>query len=80
MRLTDIVLFSLSVVFFIIGVHQTFVLGLLQSYWLFMLSVSMLLLYKLKRRKQEPESGKVHPQKSLTHVKKSRATKVKPRK
>jgi hypothetical protein len=67
-------------VFFIIGVHQTFVLGLLQSYWLFMLSVSMLLLYKLKRRKPETEPGKVPPQKPVAHTKKNTTTKAKPRK
>jgi hypothetical protein len=68
------------VVFFIIGVHQTFILGLLQSYWLFMLSVSMLLLYKLKRRKPEPEPSEVNLQKPLVSTKKNKTIKVKPRK
>jgi hypothetical protein len=80
MRLTDIIFFSLSVVFFIIGVHQTFILGLLQSYWLFMLSVSMLLLYKLKRRKPESEPGQANLQKPLVSAKKNKTIKVKPRK
>jgi hypothetical protein len=45
-----------------------------------MLSVSMLLLYKLKRRKPETEPGKVPPQKPVAHTKKNTNTKAKPRK
>ncbi len=41
------VLFSLAVVFMIIGLHQTVLENsLLRNYWLFMLSVVCLLLYR----------------------------------
>jgi hypothetical protein len=58
MKLAESILLSLSVAFFIIGVHQTFVLGIVQSYWLFMLSVSMLLLLKLTKGKAATEPDK----------------------
>jgi hypothetical protein len=56
MKFSEAILLSLSVAFFIIAVHQTFVLGIAQSYWLFMLSVTMLLLNKLAKKKQDEKS------------------------
>lgn len=44
-----IILLSLSAGLLIIGVHQTMVVGLVHSYWIFMLSVSLLLLYKFAK-------------------------------
>jgi hypothetical protein len=52
MKLTESILLSLSVAFFIIGVHQTFTVGLLESYWIFMLTVGLLLIYKMKKAAQ----------------------------
>ena len=51
MKLTNVLLLSASVGFFIIGVHQTMTLGLMHSYWIFMLSVVLLFAYQLKKRK-----------------------------
>lgn len=51
MKLSETILFSLAVAFLIIGVHQTFTVGILQSYWIFMLSIALLLLFKLRRNK-----------------------------
>jgi hypothetical protein len=79
MRLAETLFLSLSVAFFIIGVHQTFVLGLIHSYWLFMLSVSMLLLYKMKKVKPDVNSGQTQPQQPLKRTNKT-TTKAKPRK
>lgn len=61
MKLIDIVLLSLSAGFLIIGVHQLIVItnnenitaGFTQSYWVFMLSTSLFLLYQLRKKKQE---------------------------
>ncbi len=58
MKLGETILFSLAIVFFIIGVHQTFLVGIIESYWLFMLTVTMLLLYKIKKGKQPPINPK----------------------
>jgi hypothetical protein len=51
MKLSETILFSLAVAFLIIGVHQTFTVGILQSYWIFMLSIALLLTFKLLRNK-----------------------------
>jgi hypothetical protein len=51
MKLTETILFSLAVAFLIIGVHQTFTVGILQSYWIFMLSITLLLIFKFQRNK-----------------------------
>lgn len=45
----SIILLSLSAGLLIIGVHQTMVAGLVHSYWIFMLSVGLLLLYKFAK-------------------------------
>ncbi len=55
MKLTEIILFSLAVAFFIIGVHQAFTVGLLESYWIFMFTAGLLLLYKIKKNNSKPE-------------------------
>jgi hypothetical protein len=57
MRLTEIILFSLSVALFIIGVHQTFTVGMAESYWIFMLCFLFLLIYQFKKEKDLPESA-----------------------
>jgi len=54
MKLIPTLIFSLLVVTFIIGVHQTIVLGFEYSYWIFMLSVILLLLLKLIKK---PDQG-----------------------
>jgi hypothetical protein len=51
MKLSETILFSLAVAFLIIGVHQTFTVGILQSYWIFMLSITLLLIFKFLRNK-----------------------------
>ena len=78
MKFSEAILLSLSVAFFIIAVHQTFVLGIAQSYWLFMLSVTMLLLNRLAKKKQDEKEvqreqvaagKKVNKHKTTTKVK-----------
>jgi|GEM_PF-744178 len=56
MRLIEIILFSLSVALFIIGVHQIFTVGIAESYWIVMLSFLFFLIYKWKKEKALPES------------------------
>jgi hypothetical protein len=61
MKLIDIILLSLAAGFFIIGVHQLVVItnnetlnvGLARSYWVFMLSVTLFLIFQLRKKKQE---------------------------
>ena len=47
MKLVKIIVLSLSAAFLIIGIHQTIVLGFEVSYWIFMLTISMFLFYRL---------------------------------
>lgn len=66
MRLTEIILFSLAVALFIIGVHQTFTVGLAESYWIFMLCFLFLLIYQFKKEKAPPESDQKKADASAT--------------
>ncbi len=55
-NLGDSIIFSLAVVTFIIGVHQTMTYGIANSYFVFMVSMGMLFLYRYriaKRKEQE---------------------------
>lgn len=62
MRLPDAIIFSLCVAVFIIGVYETMTVGIAYSYWLFMISVGLLLWYNQRRREgettEEPELKK----------------------
>jgi hypothetical protein len=80
MKLSEAIFLSLSVAFFIIGVHQTFVLGMVESYWLFMLSVTMLLLFKINKGKHEAKPEQTSAKKPLKQPQKNKTTKVNPRK
>lgn len=79
MKLAETILFSLAVAFLIIGVHQTFTVGMLQSYWIFMLSITLLLLFKLQRNRSLPGRAaipekKPFPDKNQTAKKHKRPT------
>lgn len=50
MKLLDAILLSLSAGLFIIGVHQSMTVGIMESYFIFMLAVALLFVYKLKKR------------------------------
>ena len=47
MKLAKHIILSLAAAFLIIGIHQTITLGFEVSYWIFMLTISMYLLYRL---------------------------------
>jgi membrane protein implicated in regulation of membrane protease activity len=51
MRLADAIILSLCVAVFIMGVYETMAVGMAYAYWLFMLSVGLLLWYNHRRRK-----------------------------
>jgi len=58
MKLAKNIILSLSAAFFIIGVHQTITLGFEVSYWIFMLTISMFLLYILIGRVESEPARK----------------------
>jgi len=47
-NLGDSIIFSLSVVTFIIGVHQTMTFGIGNAYFIFMVSMGLLFLYRYR--------------------------------
>lgn len=61
MKTADIVLFTLALGFFVIGIHQSMVLGIAEAYWIFMLSLSLLFLYGYRKNKgdQDDKSSNV---------------------
>lgn len=52
-NLGDTIIFSLTVVLFIIGVHQTMTWGIGNSYYLLMLSMGGLFYYKFRKEKRK---------------------------
>jgi len=53
MKLWPVLIFSLAVVLFIIGLHQLITVGLAASYWIFMLCLIMLFLYQYQKSKTD---------------------------
>lgn len=48
----EVVVFSLSIVLLIVGVHQTITIGFASAYWIFMLMITFLLLYTFLKGKR----------------------------
>ena len=71
MKLARNIILYLSAAFLIIGIHQTITLGFEVSYWIFMLTISMFLLYRLmgtadkekKEKKPKPKKVSKEPKK-----------------
>lgn len=53
MKAADYSLFMLTIGFLVIGGHQTYLHGLMASYWAFMVAVSLLLWYNIRKQKRE---------------------------
>jgi predicted benzoate:H+ symporter BenE len=51
MKLPDVILLSLAIVFLIIGIDQIITLGLGSGYWAIMLALLFFFLLNLRRRK-----------------------------
>ncbi|MDH5399078.1 MAG: hypothetical protein OEX02_13085 [Cyclobacteriaceae bacterium] len=49
MKLKETIIFSLAAGFLLIGIHQTMTYGFGASYWLYMLSIGLLLWYKMRK-------------------------------
>ena len=52
MKLPDIILLSLAVVFLVIGIDQIVTLGFGHAYWAIMLALIFFFVYNLRRRKR----------------------------
>ncbi len=51
--LTDIIIFSTSIVAFVIAIHQTIYQGFGSAYWIYMISISLLLYYQIRKTKKK---------------------------
>jgi hypothetical protein len=55
----NFIIIGLAFAFFVIGIHQSITVGFEYSYWIFMLSISLLLLQRyLKQKKQQNTDSK----------------------
>lgn len=52
MKLLDTLLFSLAVVFLIIGIYEIMTLGVGHAYWAIMLSVMLFFVFTLRKNKR----------------------------
>lgn len=51
MKLLDTLLFSLAVVFLIIGIYEIMALGVGRAYWAVMLSIILFFVFTLRKKK-----------------------------
>lgn len=54
------ILLAIAFALFIIGIHQSITVGFEYSYWIFMLSISLVFLHRYKSQKEgnQPKNGK----------------------
>ena len=55
--LTNIIIFSLSIVAFIVAIHQTVYSGFGAAYWIYMISIAFLLYYQIRKTKKKQEEN-----------------------
>ena len=53
-KLSNVIIISLALAFTIIGLHQAIMIGFGESYWIFMLAITLYLWYSI-RTKQNTE-------------------------
>ena len=71
MKLLDVLLLSCATGFFLIGLHQFYLHGIVAAYWLVMLSGLLVLWYKWRNPPQIRPSTTEQPAKNLKKTKKN---------
>ena len=56
-NLTDIIVFSLSIVAFIVALHQTIYHGFGNAYWIYMISIALLLYHQIRKVKKKQDEN-----------------------
>jgi hypothetical protein len=51
MKLADVIILSLAVVFIIIGIHQVMTIGFGHAYWVIMLALVLFFIFKIRKPK-----------------------------
>lgn len=54
MKLLDIVLMAIATALFMIGIHQSAYYGIKNSYWIFMISLGFMLVFRYRRAVATP--------------------------
>ena len=54
-NLTDIIILSLSIVAFIVALHQTIYHGFANAYWIYMISIALLLYQQIRKAKKKQD-------------------------
>jgi hypothetical protein len=54
MKLLDIVLIAIATALFMIGIHQSAYYGIKNSYWIFMISLGFMLVFRYRRAVATP--------------------------
>jgi len=57
MKIIDVLILTMTIGFMGIGIHQSVTVGITESYWIFMLSLSLLLLYKLRKNNGQQKNA-----------------------
>ncbi len=71
MKLLDTILFSIAILFMLIGIHQSMMVGFAPSYWLFMLALGFLMWYQIRKKNRKAEDSlKSEDKKSAESLKK----------
>lgn len=70
-RIIDVILLPLAAALVIVGAHMTVTQGIMASYPIFMMAVTLLLWYKFRKAKQEekesPNMGSIKEKKKKRH-------------
>lgn len=53
----DLMLLALTAAIMIVGVHQTYMNGFSNAYWIFMLSIAVFLYYQIRKLKRKQETN-----------------------
>jgi uncharacterized membrane protein YiaA len=64
-KLPDVLLIGFTIMFLIIGLDQTLVLGLEKGYWAFMLALVTFFIFSYRKAKRDDPSGPSQPHKNL---------------
>lgn len=75
MNLSQTLFFSATIVLLLIGIHQSYINGFAQSYWIFMLVIILMGFYQFNKKRysgQEPETTKPFENKRTTNKKRKR--------
>ena len=70
MKLTEVLILSLSLALIVIGIHQTLTQGIGASYAIFMFAVALLFWFQLRRNQKQNPPAEI-PKKSINPKKKN---------